>query len=330
LLWQALSEFAARKGQSWFTSIKRYFHYIQRETLFDSPFLDELRAVSWVTFGGNPPRRPQFVVFEDITPPWEPDPFLQSKIPFKPRIVDDLAKQSGIESSVLDYLKANGLTSLEELKKNLIPATSPSQKLGKQEGKVSDRFENPKNPHSQNKQGKDSAGASSDDKSSSGEKRASPTNSPAKSSTDVHPPRTEFVSYVRVSSDEDAEDTEGLSHDARMDVERIAIELILTNEPGLKKTAINNPGFDLYEGDAIEKPTRFVEVKSKRGPWSGPVALSVTQFRKAQTEGQNYWLYVVENVETPAATKIHKINDPAGKAQHYTFDNGWASIAFGE
>jgi hypothetical protein len=45
------------------------------------------------------------------------------------------------------------------------------------------------------------------------------------------------------------------------------------------------------------------------------------------TRSLGYWLYVVENVGTPLATKLHKINDPAGKAQYYSFDKGWADIA---
>ena len=73
--------------------------------------------------------------------------------------------------------------------------------------------------------------------------------------------------------------------------------------------------------------TRYVEVKSRSGPWSGPVALSREQFLKAQSEGDRFWLYVVEHTRDPAATRLHRIQDPAGKSRHFTFDPGWSALA---
>ena len=42
---------------------------------------------------------------------WKPNPFLHSKIRFKPPIIDQLAKEAGIEPGVLDLLKKLGVTS---------------------------------------------------------------------------------------------------------------------------------------------------------------------------------------------------------------------------
>jgi len=105
------------------------------------------------------------------------------------------------------------------------------------------------------------------------------------------------------------------------------IAYILKREAVLKQTPLNNSGFDLFEGSDLQAATRFVEVKSRNGLWSGPVAMSREQFRKAQEEGERFWLYVVENTANPASMRLHAIQDPAGKARHFSFDPGWSALA---
>ena len=58
----------------------------------------------------------------------------------------------------------------------------------------------------------------------------------------------------------------------------------------------------------------------------GPVALSRTQFEFAREKGAAYWLYIVEYAGTERANVL-RINDPAGKAAHFTFDEGWRHVA---
>ncbi len=57
-----------------------------------------------------------------------------------------------------------------------------------------------------------------------------------------------------------------------------------------------------------------------------PVGLSTPQFQCAQEHGDDYWLYVVEHAKTEDA-RIVRIQDPAGKARTFTFDQGWLSVA---
>ena len=58
-------------------------------------------------------QQPVSVIFQDIG--WEENPFLLSKIRFKPPIIETLAKEAGIELGVLDLLKKLGVTSEAEL-----------------------------------------------------------------------------------------------------------------------------------------------------------------------------------------------------------------------
>lgn len=112
-----------------------------------------------------------------------------------------------------------------------------------------------------------------------------------------------------------------------MELEGKAIELILRDEPELKRTPPNNPGYDLYAAGPNGKPARWVEVKAMTGDLHGrPATLSDEQFECAQAHGGDFSLYVVERAGSPEA-RIVRIKDPAGKARTFTFDHGWLSVA---
>lgn len=57
-----------------------------------------------------------------------------------------------------------------------------------------------------------------------------------------------------------------------------------------------------------------------------PVGMSQAQFKTAQEKANRYWLYIVENA-TSEEPRILKIQDPAGNARTFTFDDGWREIA---
>ena len=65
----------------------------------------------------------------------------------------------------------------------------------------------------------------------------------------------EFVSYVAVSpDDEEGSEPDSLTHQERMSLEDKAIELIIKQEPELKRMPTNNPGFDLTESASTGSP----------------------------------------------------------------------------
>jgi len=55
--------------------------------------------------------------------------------------------------------------------------------------------------------------------------------------------------------------------------------------------------------------------------------LSRAQFEEAQRRGDHYWLYIVEHANTPERARVVRIQNPAGKAQTFTFDHGWLCVA---
>ena len=120
----------------------------------------------------------------------------------------------------------------------------------------------------------------------------------------------------------------GLTHQERMNLEDKAIELIIGQEPELRRTPKNNPGFDLTELGPDGEPVKWVEVKAMKGTLlDHPVGLSRTQFEWAQKHGSLYWLYVVERAGDPEHAQVVRIQDPAGKARTFTFDHGWVAVA---
>ncbi len=77
-------------------------------------------------------------------------------------------------------------------------------------------------------------------------------------------------------------------------------------------------------GDDLGK---FCEVKAMKTTLSDrPVTLSHRQFQTAIEKGDSYWLYVVENAGS-SEPRLVAIRDPAGRAGHFTFDEGWRDAA---
>ena len=88
-----------------------------------------------------------------------------------------------------------------------------------------------------------------------------------------------------------------------------------------------HPGYDIVSKDKNGTPLRYIEVKSLSGEWRNQfVALSRTQFQKAQELGDKFWLYVVERAESEDY-RIYPIPNPAAYANRFMFDDGWRDFA---
>lgn len=113
-----------------------------------------------------------------------------------------------------------------------------------------------------------------------------------------------------------------------MKIEDQAIALIISLEPGLKRTPEGNPGFDLFEVNGSGQRVRWVEVKSMTGTLENrPVGLSHTQFDYARAKGDAFWLYVVEHATDLEKARVLRIQNPVAHARTFTFDHGWSQIA---
>jgi hypothetical protein len=340
-----------RRGKGTFSTTYRWYYYHPRTTTFPADFVRKLNETAWVPDDTGNLQRPNLVLFDSLG--WEPNPFLQSKIRFKPPLIEQLAKEAGIEPEALDLLKKLGITSADQLQARL-RVEEPESPKGTEPGSVVEALrklgitEKPTEPVPDPTTGdpvpevvdRAGTGTRAGAGTSSGKQKRGDTSEAAthkaagrpRTGTAVDKPSGDgsthpFISYVATHPDEEEPDPDGLDHAARMALEEQAISLILSREPGWQSTATHNPGFDLFQTGTDGQPVRWCEVKAMAGTLRDhPVGLSRTQFECAQEHGKNYWLYIVERAGTDDA-RLVRIRDPAGKAHTFTFDHGWLDIA---
>jgi hypothetical protein len=335
-----LADVVDRRGTGAFSGTYSWSYYRnQYSTLFDAAFVRQLNETAWVPDVSGELQRPEFVAFDSLG--WKDNPFLTSKIHFKPPIIEALAKEAGIEAGVLDLLKKHGITSEAQLRTMLgivdgdlagtadgVPPHSAVAETPKENPSVSHEPESSPAPEPGT-----SSKTSSDDGTT--ETRAGGSNKAGGMGAKYGAPRETqhgarsrpFISYVGTHPDDEEPDPDGLDQAAREALEAKAIDRILEYEPNLKRTPTHNRGFDLFESGPDGRPVRFIEVKAMTTDMQRrPVGLSRTQFEFAQEHGEAYWLYVVEHAGDNEF-RIVRVQDPAGRARTFTFDRGWLAVS---
>ena len=364
LLWDALVDLENRRGARVFVAeyLWSYSHET-KTTPIDAAFVRQLGEREWVPDSDGNLHAPELVVFNTLG--WKRNPFLLSKVRFKPAIIDQLAKAAGIEPGVLELLKKLGVTSEAELRERLgvpegtaatasdskndmsdvieklVGTSNPAPMLSdpavqqpKKQGSIGNRAGfgvgtgsgRERNTIPQPAQGAVGPGSGAD-----GDASTQNPDTHARSTGGKRTPGSSggrsFVSYVGVHLEDEAPDPDDLDQAARMELEERAIEFILSYETGWKRTPPYHPGFDLFKTGPDAQPRQWCEVKAMTGNLSGrPVAMSRTQFDFAREQGDAYWLYIVERAGTNSA-RIVRIPDPARNARSFTFDRGWLEIA---
>jgi hypothetical protein len=351
LLWEELGNLEERRGKGVFTGEYTWTHYGLYRRDFDAAFVRKLNETAWVPDGTGNLQRPELVLFETLG--WEPNPFLQSKIRFKAPILEQLAKEAGIEPGVLDLLKKRGVTSEAQLRELLgVEEGEPAggseprdvdealKKLGITEAPTAPAPDPTAGDPVPEGVGRAGAGTRAGTATGGEGQRGGGTGQAAHKGTGSQSTGTaadkptsgdrstrSFISYVATHPGEEEPDPDGLDHEHRLALEAKAIEFILSRERQWQRTPPNNPGFDLYQAGSDGQPVRWCEVKAMTGTLHDrPVGLSRMQFECAREHGEAYWLYVVECAGTDEARLI-RIQDPAGKARTFTFDHGWLDIA---
>ena len=322
-LWEELIQLEGR-GKATFTARYTWTHYGSRSTEFDSHFVCLLNEREWIPDASGSLRCPRLIPFDALG--WRSNPFLISKICFKPPIVDQLAQQAGFEPAALDLLQRHGITSLEEVasRLGLAEAAGPEggsdgpATAGEAIGAILGDVPDPTPPVTGTRDagvavigGAGIGTGSGTDDEPAGERAG-------KHGRGQHRDRTKRPGRA---------DPDDLVLTARMELETRAIDFILSIEPNWKRTPIANPGFDLFETGPDGRPARWCEVKAMTGSLGDrPVGVSSKQFECAREHGTSYWLYVVEYAGDKNA-RLVRIQDPAGKARTFTFDHGWLSVA---
>ena len=344
VLWEALSDLAGRRPVAFQGLYSWGYHDEEKTAQFDTWFVLELNRANWIPKNGELVA-PGSVLFDDLG--WTPNPFLQSKIAFKPPMLDQLAIEAGIDPAMLYLLRLHGITNAADLTSRLgivdsLSDSDPSATL------ESDNVTLPGDDvHSEDlpdippgtldpDDGCDvgidaDGGRSTSGKGHSGGNGQSNGGGNSRGNskrTSVPAGGRSFISYVATHPNEHKPDLDGFDQDKRLQIEARAIDLILASEPTLRRMPKGNLGFDLYEADSSGNQVRWVEVKSMTGAWQDhPVGMSRTQFNLALEKGDAYWLYIVENAVDPEQARVLRIQNPAMKARTFTFDHGWSEIA---
>ena len=306
-LWDALCDLHRREGNSVFDGLYQWKWWEDREASFPAHFVKTLRDTAWVPSENGTLQLPSAVVFKETG--WKENPFLQEKIGFKPDVLNALAEAADIDPEALDFMKRRGIT-LDQLKERFGETDDAPR-----DGPVVSTDETPSTTR-----------VTSSPSSTRSPQQASSSGGIVSDGTRTGQAR--FTSYIAVSPDETDEDSDDTQHQGRMSLEAQAIDYIVSLEPVLQRTPPNNPGFDLIERGSDGKLIRWVEVKAMSGAFdNGSVTMTRTQFEFAQEHQDAYWLYVVENAGNPEHRHLIRIKDPAGKAQTFTFDHGWAKVA---
>ena len=126
LIWESLGDLEERRGRGIFDGSYTWTHNGRYTTSFPSAFLRNLNAAAWVPDANGELAAPNLVVFDTLG--WKTNPFLLTKIAFKPPIIDQLAKEAGIDPAALDLLRKLGITSVADLTSRLgIPDQAPTE-----------------------------------------------------------------------------------------------------------------------------------------------------------------------------------------------------------
>jgi hypothetical protein len=360
-LWEALSDLEARGAANFQGSYSWSYHRESRIARFDAYFVRTLNEAAWVPNSNGELVPPRLVVFDTLG--WKPNSFLQTKIAFKPPIIEQLARETGIDPAILDLLRRDPAIVAElteRLSSNSTPEEQPDEMIEAESDKASygSVYDNANDlygddmpdipsgtldpdggdadhPPASIGRGHTGPGAPHGSQGRGGNLSESGTQTPQREKEGGHNPRPPghtggrpFISYVGTHPDDNGTDPDDLDQVERMQIEKCAIDLIVSLEPTLRRTPEGNPGFDLVEVDATGKESRWVEVKSMTGTLEDrSVGLSHTQFHFAREKGDAYWLYVVEHATDPAQASVLRIQNPAGLARTFTFDHGWRRIA---
>ena len=107
ILWEALIDVQRRK--SWaFEGEYTWFYRSGRWAKFPANFVKVLNEVAWVPDKEGVLQVPRDVAFKETG--WVEDPYLLSRIKFKPAVIDELAREAGVELGAIDFLKRYGIT----------------------------------------------------------------------------------------------------------------------------------------------------------------------------------------------------------------------------
>lgn len=330
LLWEVLADLQDRRGQGVFSGRYWWFYHTLQNCEFDATFVQQLNKAAWVPTPDGTLQSPGSVLFEETG--WKANPFLLSKIRFNPPVVEQLAKEAGIEFGVIALLKQLGLTSEEELKARLGIKEETLEGAAGQEAEGTTETE-PVTTRDSGTQGAQSGlgGDRGESSAKVGRQRGTDEEDEAGTGRPVSSRRQgRFCTYVRHDGPEPGADSDetGAQQSA---VEKAGVRTVMAHERDQQREPEemppNHPGYDIESRDGTGVIERYIEVKACSGAWGSlGVGLTKTEFERAREFGDRYWLYVIENAVTDSP-RIHRIQDPAQQVNQFFYDHGWAHLS---
>jgi len=330
LLWEALADVEDRRSTRAFSGTYRWFYVNSQSCNFDATFVRRLNETAWIPDANGKLQQPEFVIFDTLG--WKANPFLLSKIRFKPPIIETLAREAGIEPGVLDLLKSLGLTSEAELKARLgiedeAPETKEEESVDKP-GLERRREQTPSEKHRKETSSRPSSGKGGDTVQ---EAEDEPVEREEESLDLVDAETTDYRVGTGPAATsggggegggrETSQESPVLSQEQKTAIEKcsrtIARRELEKQQYDVKEMPPDNPGFDLKATKAQNRELH-VEVKGHLGRAS-VIDLTGRQYQEylgRETGGYDWQLWNVENLRKdagspPTVTKYRAIPDEA-------------------
>ena len=117
-----------------------------------------------------------------------------------------------------------------------------------------------------------------------------------------------------------------------MENEILSRDFVMNYEKNQGRTPIEmsqtNPGYDIESRDPNgSKSKRFIEVKSISGEWGADgVDISPSQIMMAYEKGDEFWLYIIERVNSENR-RMYLIQNPAKYTRAFKFNDAWKELA---
>lgn len=307
-LWKALTQ-TCRFSVPGAAAEAEYRYYGWQTAKSDAHWVTLLKETAWVPSPDGGFVKPSEITLPRVPGEWQRHESLENLLGFQPPLLEELAERCGVSLTVIEKVKASGLTEADLdafIAQRTRGSQAPDRRPIDYDPPTSERPE----PRS-NESGEQTGDGAS--------------HTAARAGT-----RT-FESYIKVGTTSDEEDEaselDAEVQEAKLSLERRAIEIILKIEPSLKQAPQAHRGFDLFEENEAGEPVRWVEVKAMSTTMDHrPATISRSQFTAATEKGHKFWLYVVEEADS-RRPRVVRIQDPAGNAKHFVFDKGWRAIA---
>jgi len=299
ILWEFLESYLSVPGffQGYYCWLSRRYN---GNTEFDAHFLERLRGFAWLPSTDGQWYKSSDLSLDDLPEDFAKNEVFERILQMRPRAVDVLAREYGLDPQALNFLRNN-----------------PDEQAFLQRRMAQKRAEEAQKPAGPPPGGVEVATAEKDETSKKETK------------SDKEQVRLETRVYVKPAGlaveDEDTarkREKQGAIGDAGIQ-KVLQCEHDNGREPKYKGQTY--PGYDI-ESTNPSGEQRYIEVKSLPGDWGERgVALSATQFTKAQELGEQFWLYVVERAEG-TDYEINAIQNPAHLANQFLFDHGWKAL----